>query len=1013
MHIQRQADSFAYRMAASLPTEDELSGLQKEFDDWWDAIPEEKRPRPDGNCAWNFNNSPITSWENVEKFLSEHYPQAHSGAEWSEDAIGSAMGKNYPDYVRPVSDQRTLANMIMLHRRSQGLGLPNRGAWTPDEAALYNTPGMAEAIVKGRNKMQRDYEKRMLLNANTIRCAMPAPAPEGLTFHHYPHDDPSIQKVTPEMRHLMKFPAVEARVNGEHAGFISWDEHPRSDGEIAMIIVPKKFRHQSIATSLFDHARTINPNLHHSPIKTEEGQAWSEYEQGRKSVHANTIRCAMPAPLPQNITFKYHPDDSTIEGTMAEGVFYAPAVSAHIGNDPDHIGYISWFGDDYLDPDEVSMIEVDPHYRRSGVATALFDHAKKMNPKVHHSTDQTDLGHSWSDYEQSRKTKAANTIRCATYEHAVLDRPTDSFLDRMMAGTLKGHQYPSEVDFPLYHGSRSGDFQPGDLIEPGHPGNFVRRMKHVYSADHPVKCDQYGSVYEVRPTGPIGHRSDARARDGYFASEWPYEVVRKVDPAEYAEDLKNYSYGHPELFHPRKALRDNTICCATPVYRGLVVPSPVDLEGLARSVGRSWTTDEDRAMYFSDPDEYVGVPSVDTNGLRGQDGSVGVWLEGELDDDPDSIDTDWDRIQTNEDEIRLKPGTPVRVKNINYVYRDDGFDDENVLSEPRVFRARKSLSSNTIQCDDDDPVFDDDEITFQHHPGKGYNSEKGFLTPALEALHGRRSVGFLSYLDDPDPEKQGEVSLIWVRPEYRSRGIADRLYDTAKNFEPNIHHSDTQTTKGKAWAEHEKARNIHSHNTIRCAADDDLILYHGTGADSVPHIQQNGLMHPPGVSPAGWPMLTTDFDQAKAYATRDNPVVLEYHVPANLTYGRWRTHRTGEEPYLWDAEPHTAYDYPAQSYALKRPLPATFLHAIHPVQRKLASRNTIRCAGYLGETPIVVYNNDPYEYDIDTRQWVRYYPPPGYDRYLPYQAVTETDPTVDPASAEAAYNAHITKKRTR
>lgn len=172
MHIQRQADSFAYRMAASLPTEDELSGLQKEFDDWWDAIPEEKRPRPDGNCAWNFNNSPITSWENVEKFLSEHYPQAHSGAEWSEDAIGSAMGKNYPDYVRPVSDQRTLANMIMLHRRSQGLGLPNRGAWTPDEAALYSTPGMAEAIVKGRNKMQRDYEQRNMVHANTIRCAV-------------------------------------------------------------------------------------------------------------------------------------------------------------------------------------------------------------------------------------------------------------------------------------------------------------------------------------------------------------------------------------------------------------------------------------------------------------------------------------------------------------------------------------------------------------------------------------------------------------------------------------------------------------------------------------------------------------------------------------------------------------------------------------------------------------------------------------------------------------------------
>lgn len=148
------------RQAAALPTEDELSGLQKEFDDWWSAIPEDKRPQPDGNSAWNLYNNPVTSWENVEKFLSEHYPQAHSGAEWSEDAIGSAMGKHRPDYVHPVSDSRTLANMIMLHRRSQGLGLPNRGAWHPDEAALYNTPGMAEAIVKGRNKMQQDYRSR-------------------------------------------------------------------------------------------------------------------------------------------------------------------------------------------------------------------------------------------------------------------------------------------------------------------------------------------------------------------------------------------------------------------------------------------------------------------------------------------------------------------------------------------------------------------------------------------------------------------------------------------------------------------------------------------------------------------------------------------------------------------------------------------------------------------------------------------------------------------------------------
>ena len=147
--------------------------------------------------------------------------------------------------------------------------------------------------------------------AFAYRLAMPAPAPEGLTFHYWPEDDPRIEKITPAMRHLMKFPAVEAKVNGQHAGFISWDAHPRWDGEISMIQVPKEFQHHSIATSLFDHARTINPKLHHSPIKTEEGEGWARHEERRhtpagqyrdlknpkipikrKRLNANTIRCA-------------------------------------------------------------------------------------------------------------------------------------------------------------------------------------------------------------------------------------------------------------------------------------------------------------------------------------------------------------------------------------------------------------------------------------------------------------------------------------------------------------------------------------------------------------------------------------------------------------------------------------------------------------------------------------------------------------------------------------------------
>jgi hypothetical protein len=104
----------------------------------------------------------------------------------------------------------------------------------------------------------------------------------------------------------------------------------------------------------------------------------------------------------------------------------------------------------------------------------------------------------------------------------------------MFQGTLKHALYPSEVNFPLYHGT-SMELQRGDFIEPGHRGNFVRRMKHVYAADSiggkgGVKgAGGYGKhLYEVRPTGPIGNRADARSEHGYYASEYPFQVIRRI-----------------------------------------------------------------------------------------------------------------------------------------------------------------------------------------------------------------------------------------------------------------------------------------------------------------------------------------------------------------------------------------------------------------------------------------------------------------------------------------------------
>lgn len=102
---------------------------------------------------------------------------------------------------------------------------------------------------------------------------------------------------------------------------------------------------------------------------------------------------------------------------------------------------------------------------------------------------------------------------------------------------IKRVRHSKDMPNPLYHGT-SHEFQPGDMIEPGHPGNFVRRMKHVYATESAEEAKGYGwhgasrengripRVYEVRPTGPYGHRSDAKGEN--WASEHPWEVVREV-----------------------------------------------------------------------------------------------------------------------------------------------------------------------------------------------------------------------------------------------------------------------------------------------------------------------------------------------------------------------------------------------------------------------------------------------------------------------------------------------------
>lgn len=68
--------------------------------------------------------------------------------------------------------------------------------------------------------------------------------------------------------------------DGTHARRIIGDLDWYDNGEIAGVVVMRQYRMQNIATEMLAYARSINPEVHHSTMLTDEGRAWSQVAAG-------------------------------------------------------------------------------------------------------------------------------------------------------------------------------------------------------------------------------------------------------------------------------------------------------------------------------------------------------------------------------------------------------------------------------------------------------------------------------------------------------------------------------------------------------------------------------------------------------------------------------------------------------------------------------------------------------------------------------------------------------------
>jgi GNAT superfamily N-acetyltransferase len=59
--------------------------------------------------------------------------------------------------------------------------------------------------------------------------------------------------------------------DGSHAGQIDWGP----DGEVNGILVLPKNQRKGVGTALWQKAKEIDPNIHHSTAQSEAGSAWA------------------------------------------------------------------------------------------------------------------------------------------------------------------------------------------------------------------------------------------------------------------------------------------------------------------------------------------------------------------------------------------------------------------------------------------------------------------------------------------------------------------------------------------------------------------------------------------------------------------------------------------------------------------------------------------------------------------------------------------------------------------
>lgn len=62
------------------------------------------------------------------------------------------------------------------------------------------------------------------------------------------------------------------------------------------------------------------------------------------------------------------------------------------------VGQLSWYHDQLAHDEKhsIAYVKTEPEHRRQGIATALYDHAKALEPALHHARTLSEDGERWA-----------------------------------------------------------------------------------------------------------------------------------------------------------------------------------------------------------------------------------------------------------------------------------------------------------------------------------------------------------------------------------------------------------------------------------------------------------------------------------------------------------------------------------------------------------------------------------------------------------------------------------------